>query len=189
MHRLLVAGQAANHIGLQCGRWTIEWHGQAGRITRGTTLLAAIKQTMSDPSLLRYDVGGNFSPYIGPAEVGLVVLSEPPYAEGEGDRADLHLSAADLALIERVRPRCRKLVVILYSGRPLIITDHLDWGDAFVAAWLPGTEGQGIVDVLFGDYPFTGRLPYTWPRSMEQIPLAALTSSNEDPLFPVGFGL
>ena len=183
--RLLVAGQAADDIGLQCGGWTIEWQGQPGPITRGTTLLDAIKHTMSETSLLHYDADGNFSPYIGPAEVGLVVLSEPPYAEGEGDRADLHLSAADITLIERVRPRCRKLVVILYSGRPLIITDQLARCDAFVAAWLPGTEGQGIADVLIGDYPFTGRLPYTWPRSMAQVPQVAM---DDTPLFPFGYG-
>ncbi|MCP4357217.1 MAG: beta-glucosidase, partial [Chloroflexi bacterium] len=183
------AGQAANDIGLQCGGWTIEWQGQPGPITPGTTLLDAIKHTLSEASHLHYDVNGDFSADISPAEVGLVVLSEQPYAEGEGDRADLHLPEADIALIERVRPHCQKLVVILYSGRPLIITDQLARCDAFVAAWLPGTEGQGLADVLFGDYPFTGKLPYTWPRSMEQIPHAALTCSNDDPLFPFGYGL
>ena len=186
---LLVAGQAANDIGLQCGGWTIEWMGSPGDITPGTTLLDALKNTMSEISLLHYEPDGLFSPYIGPAEVGLVVLSESPYAEGEGDRADLHLSETDIALIERVRPHCQKLVVILYSGRPLIITDQLDQCDAFIAAWLPGTEGQGIADVLFGDYPFRGKLSYTWPRSMEQIPRVALTNGNEGPLFPFGYGL
>ncbi|MCP4409797.1 MAG: glycoside hydrolase family 3 protein, partial [Gammaproteobacteria bacterium] len=135
--RLLVAGQAANDIGLQCGGWSIEWQGQPGPITPGTTLLDAIKHTISEASHLHYDANGDFSADTGPAEVGLVVLSEQPYAEGEGDRADLHLPEADIALIERVRPHCQKLVVILYSGRPLIITDQLARCDAFVAAWLP----------------------------------------------------
>jgi beta-glucosidase len=187
--RLLVAGLAADDIGLQCGGWTIEWQGQPGNITPGTTLLDAIKHTISETSHLHYDANGDFSADISAAEVGLVVLSEPPYAEGEGDRADLHLPEADIALIERVRPHCKKLVVILYSGRPLIITDQLDQCDAFVAAWLPGTEGQGITDVLFGDFPFSGKLPYTWPRSMEQIPLAIPNGSNDNPLFPFGYGL
>ncbi len=186
---LLVAGQAANDIGLQCGGWTIEWQGQPGPITSGTSLLDAIKHTVSEATHLHYEANGDFSPNISPAEVGLIVLSEEPYAEGEGDQADLHLSEADIALIERVRSRCRKLVVILYSGRPLIITDQLAQCDAFVAAWLPGTEGQGSADVLFGDYPFTGKLPYTWPRSMDQIPRAALVSSDDGSLFPFDYGL
>ncbi len=187
--RLLVAGQAANDIGLQCGGWTIEWMGSPGNITPGTTLLGAIKHTMSDISRLHYDANGNFPASIGPAEVGLVVLSEPPYAEGEGDSADLRLPAADVALIERMKTRCQKLVVILYSGRPLIITDVLPQADAFVAAWLPGTEGQGIADVLFGDYPFTGKLSYTWPRSIDQIPHAALPGNNDESLFPFDYGV
>jgi beta-glucosidase len=187
---LLVAGQAADDVGLQCGGWTIEWLGQAGNITPGTTLLAAIKSVVSENTLVRYDAAGAFEPLDTPADIGLVVLSEPPYAEGTGDRSDLTLPQTDVDLIERVRPKCRKLVVILYSGRPLIITDHLDKGDAFVAAWLPGTEGQGVADVLFGDYPFTGRLPYAWPRSMEQIPFNVDNLSTEGcdaPLFPFGY--
>lgn len=183
---LLVAGQAAADIGLQCGGWTIEWQGQPGPITSGTTLLEAITATVSEGTRLHYADDGNFPSPLGLAEVGLVVLSEPPYAEGEGDCAELHLSGADLALIERVRPRCRKLIVILYSGRPRIITGPLAQCDGFVAAWLPGTEGQGIADVLFGDCPFSGRLSYTWPCSMDQVPR---TTIDNDPLFPYGYGL
>src|SRR5690606_12836839 len=123
------------------------------------------------------------------AEVGLLVLSEQPYAEGEGDRATVELAEEDVALLTRMRQHCERLVVILFSGRPLIITDHLPEWDAFVAAWLPGTEGQGITDVLFGDYPFTGRLPHSWPRSMEQVPFSALEQSSVPPLFPYGAGL
>jgi beta-glucosidase len=112
-------------------------------------------------------------------------LSEEPYAEGVGDRADLNLAEDDATLLARVRPRCRKLVVVLFSGRPLIVTEHLPEWDAFVAAWLPGTEGDGVAQVLFGEYPFAGKLPYTWPRSMDQIP----RKQGDDPLFPLGFGL
>jgi beta-glucosidase len=88
-------------------------------------------------------------------------------------------------LIERMRRRCHKLVVVLLSGRPLIITGQLPLVEALVAAWLPGTEGQGVADVLFGDQPFTGRLPYSWPRDMDQVPMPA----DAEPLFPYGFGL
>ena len=186
--QLLVAGQGANDIGLKCGGWSIEWMGSTGAITPGTTLLEAIKETVGSDTAVSYDADGQFDPQSS-ADVAIVVISEPPYAEGNGDRADLSLPETDLALLARVRPLCRRLVVIMVSGRPLIITDKLhDW-DAFVAAWLPGTEGKGISDVLFGDKSFAGKLPCAWPRSMAQIPLSALAESEESPLFPFGYGL
>jgi beta-glucosidase len=187
---ILVAGQAADDVGLQCGGWTIAWQGQAGDITPGTTVLAGIRAAISENATVRYDPAGKFDAaenHVGEAlaDVGIVVLSEEPYAEGEGDRGDLHLADADVALLKRVRSRCRNLVVVLLSGRPLIVTEHLPRWDAFAAAWLPGTEGDGVAQVLFGDYPFTGRLPYAWPRSMDQIP----HNDADDPLFPFGYGL
>ena len=117
------------------------------------------------------------------------MLHEDPYAEGFGDRADLSLSAADYALVERVRPHCDILVAILIAGRPRIVTELLPLVDAFVMAWLPGTEGDGLGDVLFGDYPFTGTLPFSWPRPMQQIPLSKLNSSDEEPLWEIGAGI
>ncbi len=94
-------------------------------------------------------------------------------------------------MIARVRERSDKLVVILISGRPMIVTDQINIADAFVAAWLPGTEGQGVADVLFGDLPFSGKLAYTWPRAMEQIPFdfKDLGTGEDAPLFPFGYGL
>jgi beta-glucosidase len=190
---ILVAGRAADDIGLQCGGWTIEWQGGSGNTTPGTTVLGGIENAVSENTAVRYDPMGEFEDdhVAGDAiaDVGIVVLNEAPYAEGEGDCEDLHLSDADADLLARVRSYCRKLVVIFISGRPLIVAKHLDRWDAFVAAWLPGTEGQGVADVLFGDYPFTGRLPYTWPRSMDQVPLSVLETSAETPLFPFGYGL
>ena len=188
MPTLLVAGPAADDIGLQCGGWTIEWQGAAGRITPGTTLLEAMKEVVSPGTVISYEPQAEFEEGVR-AEVGLLVLSEQPYAEGEGDRATVELAEEDVALLTRMRQHCERLVVILFSGRPLIITDHLPEWDAFVAAWLPGTEGQGITDVLFGDYPFTGRLPHSWPRSMEQVPFSALEKCSAPPLFPYGAGL
>jgi beta-glucosidase len=187
---ILVAGQAADDVGLQCGGWTIAWQGQAGDITPGTTVLAGIRASVSENTTVRYSPAGqpDASEDLGAgalADVGLVVLGEAPYAEGEGDRADLHLPDADLELLKRVRSRCKVLVVILIAGRPLIITGQLPLVDALVAAWLPGTEGDGVAQVLFGDYPFTGRLPLTWPRGMDQIP----HRHGGDPLFPFGYGL
>jgi beta-glucosidase len=191
---LLVAGQAADDVGLQCGGWTIAWQGSSGDVTPGTTVLAGIRSAVSENTVVRYDPAGKFdaAESLGAdavSDVAIVVLAEEPYAEGEGDRADLTLPAPDVALLERVRSQCNKLVVILMSGRPLIVTKPMDEWDAFIAAWLPGTEGQGIADVLFGDFPFVGRLSFTWPRSMDQVPLSALRASEEAPLFPFGFGL
>ena len=123
------------------------------------------------------------------APVGIVVLAEKPYAEGVGDSADLALSAGDVALIERVSARSQRTAVVLLSGRPLIITDTLPLADAWVAAWLPGSEGAGVADVLFGDYPFSGTLPVSWPHSVDQLPLPALLADPAGPLFPRGFGL
>jgi beta-glucosidase len=119
------------------------------------------------------------------------VLAEIPYAEGFGDQPDPSLSKMDILLIERMRALCQKLVVILLSGRPLIITGQLPDIDALVAAWLPGTEGQGVADVLFGDLPFSGRLSFGWPRSMDQIPIVSpsLAGRETDVLFPIGYGL
>jgi len=193
---ILVAGQWADDIGLQCGGWTVSWLGSSGRTTIGTTILEAIQSTTSPETVVAYAPEGDFSELLekngqlAPAEVGLVVVGEMPYAEGFGDRADLTLPAAEISLIERVRRQCKNLVVILISGRPLILTDQLPLMDALIAAWLPGSEGQGVADVLFGDVPFTGKLSYTWPRSMEQVPFKADVPGEDDadPLFPYGFG-
>jgi beta-glucosidase len=123
------------------------------------------------------------------AEVGVVVIAEPPYAEGVGDRANLALRPEQVALVERVRARCQKLVLVLYAGRPLLLSAVLDQCDAIVAAWLPGSEGQGLADLLCGDAPFSGRLSFAWPRSMAQVPRSALLASSEGPLWPAGYGL
>jgi beta-glucosidase len=190
---IFLAGEGAHNIGLQSGGWTIEWQGKEGAITPGTTVLDAFKDGESTDSIVVYDAAGNFADQVTAsgqplqAEVGVVVVAEQPYAEGKGDRETLHLPDADKALIARVRARVKKLVVILFSGRPLIITDEIAQADAFVAAFWPGTQGEGIADVIFGDKPFTGKLSYTWPRSMDQIPLNG--SHAGEPLFPFGHGL
>ena len=127
------------------------------------------------------------------ADVGIAVVGEMPYAEGIGDKADLELSARDVNTIEKMRSMVDKLIVVIVSGRPLVITKQLDVADAWVAAWLPGTEGEGISDDLFGDHPFVGKLPYTWPRANVQLPINKNndpgTSGCDAPLFPFGFGL
>jgi beta-glucosidase len=190
---IFVAGRAADDIGIQCGGWTVEWLGQPGPVTPGTTILQAIRAACSATAAVEYDPRGAFADRAGAVAVGIAVVGELlPYAEGVGDRADLSLSAEDRAAIQALRAHCERLVVILVSGRPMIVTDWLDQADALIAAWLPGTEGQGVADVLFGDAPFTGRLPYTWPRSMDQIPFdfSRLSASGpRSPLYPYGYGL
>lgn len=190
INQIIIAGAAADNIGLQCGGWTIEWLGGTGKITPGTSLFEAIRQSVSMETGVLFDEAGTFAEEVQ-AQVGIVCLHEPPYAEGFGDRADLSLSGEEIELIKRVRARCQRLVVIIFSGRPLIITKELPFAEAWVAAWLPGTEAQGITDVLFGDYPPTGKLSYGWPRSQTQVhqKFESNRTGDNTPLFPFGYGL
>ena len=187
---IYVAGIGADDIGMQSGGWTIEWQGQMGNITPGTTILHAITNTVKAGTVVKYDPNGNFESGKA-ADACVAVIGEQPYAEGRGDKEDLSLAPAEVQMTERMRDKCSKLVVVLISGRPMIVTEPLKQWDAFVAAWLPGTEGQGVADVLFGDRPFTGKLPYTWPRSNDQLPFdfKNLGSGDQGPLFLYGYGL
>jgi beta-glucosidase len=175
---------------MQCGGWTTEWQGRSGDIQPGTTVLDGIRAQVSSSESVQFDREGEFD---GMADVGIAVIGEIPYAEGVGDASDLSLYPTDVQTLTNLRAHSRKLVVIILSGRPMIITDQFQTADAWVAAWLPGTEGAGIAEVLFGAYPFTGRLPYTWPRSNDQLPVNINNSQDrtgcEAPLFAYGFGL
>ncbi|HKV38653.1 MAG TPA: glycoside hydrolase family 3 N-terminal domain-containing protein, partial [Blastocatellia bacterium] len=184
--RIHVAGKNADDIGNQCGGWTIAWQGASGAVTTGgTTILKAIQETVSKNTKVTYSKDGTGA---AGADVGIVVVGETPYAEMLGDREDLSLPKEDVAAIENMKSSGIPVVVILISGRPLIIDQVLGKADAFVAAWLPGTEGLGVADVLFGDYKPSGKLSRTWPRSMAQVPMA-VGDKNYDPLFKYGFGL
>lgn len=196
---IFVAGQAADDIGMQSGGWTMEWQGKTGPIQPGTTLLDGIKATVKTGARVEYNRFGRFEKVTDAAgkqavaDVAIVVVGEEPYAEGVGDSADPVLSSSDITLIEKMRPLSKKLVVIMISGRPLVITPQLSEMDALIAAWLPGTEGAGIADVLFGDVPFSGKLPYSWQRTNEQMPIninnIAGRTGCDAPLFPFGYGL
>jgi beta-glucosidase len=183
--RIHVAGKSADDLGNQCGGWTITWQGKSGAPTTGTTVLAAIRDTVSKQTKVTFSIDGSGA---AGADAGVVVVGETPYAEWFGDRRDLALSKDDQEAIASVKKAGMPVVVVLLSGRPMIINDALPMADAFVAAWLPGTEGQGVADVLFGDYKPTGKLAFTWPRSTAQIPIN-LGDASYDPLFPYGFGL
>jgi beta-glucosidase len=181
---IYVAGQAADDLGLQCGGWTITWQGGGRRVTQGTTLLEGLLAAEGPDAQVVYSRDCQFPP--GTADYGIVLIAENPYAEGLGDAADLTLGEEEVALIRKMRAHASRVVVVQYSGRPLIITHALPLADAWVAAWLPGSEGQGVADALLGAAAWTGKLPVDWPRSMDQVPRGA---SPEPPLFPLGFGL
>jgi beta-glucosidase len=184
--RIHVGGKSADDIGNQCGGWTIDWQGKGGDVTTGgTTILKAIQNTVSNTTKVTFSKDGTGAEG---ASIGIVVVGETPYAEGIGDREDLSLAPEDVAAITNMKQAGIAVVVVLVSGRSLIINQVLDKADAFVAAWLPGTEGQGVADVLFGDYKPTGKLSVSWPRSMAQIPIN-VGDKNYDPLFKYGFGL
>jgi beta-glucosidase len=182
--RIHVAGKCADDIGNQCGGWTIFWQGKSGDITRGTTILAAIRKAVPLQGRVTYSRDGSGS---SGATVGIAVIGETPYAEFQGDRTSLPLDSEDVAAVENLKSAGIPVVVVLVSGRPLIVEDALQRADAFVAAWLPGSEGDGVADVLFGEHKPTGRLSFTWP-SREATSLA-----RNDPgyktLFPLGYGL
>lgn len=192
---VLVAGSAADSIGMQSGGWTIEWQGSRASLTPGTTILEGIRAAVGDDAAVLHDARGRFEaldPAASGGVLGIAVVGEPPYAEWFGDDATLELPLADALAVERLRQQVDTLVVVLISGRPLIIEWELMAADAFVAAWLPGSEGDGVADVLFGLREATGTLPYTWPRSVRQLPFdhdAPPPGGCDAPLFPRGYGL
>ncbi|KAH7854633.1 hypothetical protein Vadar_016173 [Vaccinium darrowii] len=187
--KILVAGSHADNLGYQCGGWTMEWQGVAGNnLTTGTTILTAIKRTV-DPTTDVVHKENPSSHYVksGKFSYAIVVVGEHPYAEGNGDSLNLTIPYPGPSTIKNVC-RALKCVVIVISGRPVVIRPYLASIDALVAAWLPGTEGQGVADVLFGDYGFTGKLPMTWFKNVDQLPMN-VGDPHYDPLFPFGYGL
>ncbi|XP_074581680.1 uncharacterized protein LOC141838171 [Curcuma longa] len=187
--KVLVAGSYADNLGYQCGGWTITWQGESGNnLTTGTTILNAIRSTVDPSTSVVYSenpepgfVKHNQFSY------AIVVVGEKPYAETFGDNLNLTIPSPGPSVIHNVCSNV-KCVVVLISGRPLVIEPYIGTMDALVAAWLPGTEGQGVADVLFGDYGFSGKLPRTWFKSVKQLPMN-FGDPHYDPLFPYGFGL
>lgn len=183
--KVYVAGSNADDIGNQSGGWTVTWQGSSGNITPGTTILQGMREAGGNVTYSK-DASAPTAGY----DVGVVVVGETPYAEGVGDVGNGHeltLSAADQAAVDKVCA-AMKCAVLIVSGRPQLIGDRLGRIDALVASWLPGTEGGGVADVLYGSRPFTGQLPVTWPRSAAQLPIN-VGDSAYDPQFPYGWGL
>ncbi|MBJ7328044.1 MAG: glycoside hydrolase family 3 C-terminal domain-containing protein, partial [Chthoniobacterales bacterium] len=185
--RIHVAGSGADDLGMQCGGWTIGWQGERGDLTPGgTTILDALKEVAGNTTEVSFTVDGSQS---DGADLGIVVVGEGPYAEMKGDRYDLALSPEDIAAVAALKAAGLPVVVVVLSGRPMILGELADTADAILAAWLPGTEGAGVVDVLTGAVPPTGKLSFAWPRSMDQVPLGHKQETVENPFYPLGFGL
>jgi beta-glucosidase len=182
--RLHVAGKCADKIGNQCGGWTVKWQGESGNVTTGgTTILQAIRKVAGESNVTYSEDGSGGKG----AALGIAVIGETPYAEMQGDRVDLTLGQDDVEVVRNLKRAGLPVLVVLISGRPLVIDEILPLADAVVAAWLPGTEGDGVADVLFGAQKPTGKLSYTWPRA------GCLTyhinERGHETLFPFGFGL
>jgi beta-glucosidase len=185
-----VAGSNADNIGNQAGGWTLSWQGSSTNVIPGTTVLDGIEAEAKAPVTYSIDAS---TPVPAGAD-GIVVVGETPYAEGIGDVGGpggqtMTLSAADTQAVKTVCAAARTCTVVVISGRPMIIPpDLLGQIDALVAGWLPGSEGIGVADDLFGHHRFTGRLSVSWPRALAQEPIN-VGDANYDPLFPYGYGL
>ncbi|XP_058747181.1 uncharacterized protein LOC131620191, partial [Vicia villosa] len=187
--KILVSGIHADNLGYQCGGWTIQWQGLSGNnITSGTTILSAIKNTVDKDTKIVYQENPSLE-YVKSNDFSyaIVVVGETPYAETNGDSLNLTISGTGAETINNVCSGVR-CVVVLITGRPVVMLPYIDIIEGLVAAWLTGSEGYGVTDVLFGDYGFSGKLPRTWFKSVDQLPMN-VGDSHYDPLFPFGFGL
>lgn len=192
--KVIVAGSHADNVAYQSGGWTKKWqgahddhYGHAARPIEGaTSIIDGIRNLIGSERVIDAGTSG----VRADPDVVIIVVGEEPYAEGAGDRATEELTLRDEQrdLIRAYAEQNVKVVTVLVSGRPLLVNAELELSDAFVAAWLPGSEGQGIAEVLFGDDNFTGKLGFSWPRDAEQIPIR-VGDAAYDPLFPYGFGL
>ncbi len=192
--KIVVVGEHANNAGLQSGGWTIHWQGTDTAYKGATTILEGIKQTTKAP--IYYDSLGEKKHT--DADIAIIVVGETPYAEFFGDignedgKYQLTLSDKHKAYIDTYSQTNAKVVVILVSGRPLVVTEQIEKSNAFVAAWLPGSEAQGIADVLFGKEIFKGKLPHSWPRSKDNFKGKYgpnYWNKENKPLYPIGYGL
>ncbi|HEX5202846.1 MAG TPA: glycoside hydrolase family 3 N-terminal domain-containing protein [Actinoplanes sp.] len=184
--KIFVAGKSADDIGNQSGGWTLSWQGASGNTVPGTTILQGIRNAVGGGTTVTYQRDGNGID--GSYRAAIAVVGETPYAEGQGDRpGSMSLDSTDLATINRLRAAGVPVIVVLVSGRPLDIAAEVPNWSALLAAWLPGTEGAGVADVLFGDYAPTGKLPVTWMQSAGQQPIN--DGDGKAALYPYGFGL
>jgi beta-glucosidase len=184
--KLYLCGSGADDIGRQCGGWTMTWQGKSGNITKGTTIRSALSEQF--PGIL-WNADGQFKKPDKSA-VCIIVVSELPYAEGMGDSRNLELPDQDKSTYNRVVKQFDSVVLVVLSGRPVILGNMADSSSAIAAAWLPGSEGgTGISDILCGTVKPHGKLPVDWPVSAAQLPYSNFASGKEKPLYPHGYGL
>ena len=181
---IVVAGRGADNLGMQCGGWTINWQGGQGDITIGTTILDGIKKSVSAETNVIYSKDGQDLNDVD-GELAVVVIGEDPYTEFFGDKDNLDLLNDDINTINNLKNKGYKVMVLLISGRPMNIAEHIDDWDGFAAIWLPGSEGDGVSDILFGDFQSTGKLSYPWPIKAEH----GANADDKDLLFNFGYGL
>jgi beta-glucosidase len=189
--RIFVAGGSADNVGKQMGAWSIEWQGIDGNWPLGaTSILAGIQAAVSPATKVEYRADGVFATGTK-AAIGIAVVGEKPYAEGWGDRALPILDEADRIAIKNLQAVADRVIVIVVAGRPLLLAEEVTTIDGLVMAWLPGSEGAGVADVLFGRRPFTGVLPLPWPLRSEQLPITTtgVTADGTPVLYPRYFGL
>lgn len=193
---IMVIGQRAYDMGSQCGGWTITWQGSAGNITQGTTIIQGFANQVEDDVKLTHNLDGTIN---DDNDAIIVVIGEEPYAETEGDRLADTLTVAEndrkllAALEENLENMPNReevpVVCVIVAGRPIDLAEYMDMFDAVVMAWLPGTEGEGVGEVLFGDYDFKGTLTVTWMKDMTDIEKKFDEGNAELVLFPYGYGL
>lgn len=192
--KIVVVGEHANSSGLQSGGWTINWQGTKENYKGATNILQGIKAQANGEVVYDKDATGNHFN----ADLAIIVVGEVPYAEFFGDighesnKLTLELTEEHKKYIKTYKEKGVKTVVVLISGRPLVVSDEIDTSDAFVAAWLPGSEGDGIAEVLFGDYNFKGKLPHSWPKSLEDYKGKYgpnFWDNSIKPLYEFGYGL
>ncbi len=185
--RIHLSGKSADDIGNQCGGWTVTWQGRSDNtVPGGTTIRQALKTAVSPDTIIEYTRDGSGSEG---ADAGILVIGEKPYAEMFGDRTiqQLFLDEEDKAALARMKAAGIPVVVVLISGRPLFIDDVIGQAGAWVAAWLPGSEGVGLTDVLFGSAKRAGKLSFTWPKSTSTS--LHIGDKGYVTMFPLGHGL
>lgn len=192
--KIVVVGPFADNSGLQSGGWTVNWQGTKENYQGATTILEGIRKFSNHE--VKFDPDGQAE--VEDVDVAVVVVGEEPYAEffgdigGEMNLFQLTLSETHQQYINTYTEKGINTVVVLVSGRPLVVTNQIEESDAFVAAWLPGSEGDGVAEVLFGLFDFKGKLPHTWPKSVEDFKGKYGPNFWDDsiePLFPFGYGL
>ena len=192
--KIVVVGEFADNSGMQSGGWTVNWQGSEDNYEGATTILQGF-EALSNGEVV-YDKDGTGSH--DDADVAVIVVGETPYAEffgdigGEMDAYEHTLTDPHQKYIDTYADKGIQVVVVLISGRPLVTTKQIEQSDAFIAAWLPGSEGDGIAEVLFGEYDFKGKLPHSWPGSEEDYTGKYGPNFWDDsikPLFPIGYGL